>query len=220
MTFWPGRSSAAGRVRVAGGRSLCSLASSGWATVKMLVIAASGLPGRPTTKGPSSGSRARNVGWPGRWARPSSRKTAPSSWSADRTWSASECPVPPVVMTTSVRASSTDAMPEGASVRAESIAFAVSSTRRSWSTDPPSISTNVGSWGPKASRTWPGSGIPSSTTSLPVSRIVTRGRRRTGSMSWPLTAAKAMCAGLSRQSACRMTSPAATSSPVRRMFCP
>ena len=192
--------------------ALPSFASSGAATVSSATMAASGLPGSPTRKRPS-GSSASTVGWPGRMAMLLMWKVPPMASTARRRKSAVELPVAPVVITTSAGSS-------GESSRAASMASRLSAARSRPTTEPPKRSTTCGSCGEKASRTYPGSGMPEATTSSPVSTSLTCGLPKTRSSSAPPRAAREMWAGLSVVPALIKTSPSAASCATGRMCWP
>ena len=70
-------------------------------------------------------------------------------------------------------------------------------------------------------RIWPGPGVAATeTSSSPVARMATRGRRKTSTVAWPQAAARAMCCGPIRVPAGSTSSPARASAPWATMFSP
>ena len=86
---------------------------------------------------------------------------------------------------------------------------------------PPNVCTCAATVYELASRIWPGPGAwPGGTTSLPVARIATRGRRTTATSIHPTAASMPISCGRNTLPGCNTTWPACTSSPACRTFAP
>ena len=173
-------------------------------------MAATGLPGTPKTRQEPRTPNA--IGLPGFTATRQKRRSTPSSSCTCLTKSNSPTETPPDVRATS-------------SSRARAMRRRVSA-RSSWAMPrgtgwPPAASTWPWAVKELELRICPGpSGVPGGTSSLPVARMATRGRRATDTRAWPTAASNPTSAGPSRVPRSSSTSPCLTSSALWRTCSP
>ena len=172
----------------------------------------SGLPGRPVTSVPL-GAEPHQTGCPGCVAIRQKSSVTPSSSNAGLTWSRGPTETPPVETTRSASAS--------AAAKAKRVASARSGTLSTRTISQPAAasvaqtSTELDSWICPRSR-----GDPGGTSSSPVVRTTTRGRRMQATLVRPSPATADVASGLSRVPGWRTTSPACTSAPTCRTKSP
>ena len=168
-----------------------------------------GLPGRPSTR---AWPRRPNIsGLPGRMAifqKPSAMPRA-SSTGPTRSWSPTEAP--PMVTMTSASCGLGEVGVE-ALARVAGDAEQTRPRRR----PPRRARRRPGGWRRRSGRGRACS--PGGTSSSPVARMATRGRRRTGSVPWPMAAASATSRGPRRRPAASSVSPSRKSKPRVRTW--
>ena len=182
------------------------------------VYAANGLPGRPSTKRscpafmPSLGAGifAANAGCPGRTRTDSKIYSAPISVSVCRTMSTPDVLDPPV----KIRMRAVEVVTKVWN------SSAISASRAEGRTSHPAAARETSRKPPKASRTWPGEGMPKVITSFPVKAHRTGTFLSTGSSSKPLTPKNAARCAVIRSPRELRIAPGESSAPAYRISVP